>query len=453
MQQPRTLKSSPKFSPTYAHHAEQVRMSEHAVLMIDTAGLIRYASLDSHPLFNIASSTLMGEHITHLIPDWPPALPAPLSNLSYLNAQPGENIWQPLSVNHRLLNARISQRDMAGTALTIMELRRSAAQQEQWHLQRLIRTFGDWEDMLVITDTIGNIVYVNPGFESLTGFCAEDVMGKTQEQILGGEMNQTQYGQMWSRLKAGKSFHAVFYSRRKTAQRFYEERHARPFVNDDGQVSYYVFSSRDVSERERQMQHLAHLANHDELTGLPNRHLFMDRLQQAQAHATRSNGGFCLLLLDLDDFKAINDQYGHAAGDAVLVAVANRLRACVREADTIARLGGDEFAIILTDTMAEEDVRQVLNKIMIELRKAIRVNELELPSLASIGVAYYPSDSPDTDSLLNQADIAMYQVKAVGGNGYDVHRPHNFSLGQIDMRKFILDESPCNQTIEKENTE
>lgn len=451
MQQPHTLETIAQAFPTNAHPAEQARMSEHAVLMIDSAGLIRYASLDSQSLFGITASTLMGEHITDLIPNWPLTLPAPVSNLSYLNAQPEEYDWQPLSVNHRPLHARISQRGIAGQTLTIMELRRSEAQQAQWHLQRLIHTLGDWEDMLVVTDTGGNIIYVNPGFEALTGFGVEDVMGKTLEQTLGGDLNRPLYSQMWLQLKVGKSFHAVFYSRSVKGHRFYEERHARPFVNEDGHVIYYIFTSRDVSERERLMQHLAHLANHDALTGLPNRHLFMDRLQQAQAHVTRSGGGFCLLLLDLDDFKTINDQCGHAAGDVVLVAVADRLRDCVREADTIARLGGDEFAIILTDTAAEEDVQRVLNKIMRTLRKPIRFNELELPSYASIGVAYFPADSLDTDSLLNQADIAMYQVKAEGGNGYDVHQPHKFSHGQIDVRRFVAEMPPSNQETKEEN--
>ena len=359
-----------------------------------------------------------------------------------------------------LIEQSLTQMD--GQALTVVELHRNEKLHTEWHLQRLIQNLGDWDEILVVTNTAGCITYVNQTFEEITGFSLSDAMGKSQMQLLGGEKNRQLYSQMWSRLQAGKSFRGIFHSRKKKARRFYEERYARPFVSEDGSIDYYIFTSRDVSERERLIQHLAHLANHDELTGLPNRHLFIDRLQQAQAQGARSAKGFCLLLLDLDDFKLINDQFGHAAGDAVLMSVAKRLRSCVREADTTARLGGDEFAIILNNIVSTDDVQQVLNNIITILRKPIMFAGLGLPSHASIGLAYYPQDSDEIEDLLNLADIAMYNAKAAGGNGFNTQhqginsneriprrRHANFSPGKIDVRKFILNDNQTNKVTDE----
>ena len=458
MQQPLILELSEQSLPTAGSPPADQLVNLNVVLLIDQAGQIIYVSRESQSLLGIADNMLVGKPVTRLLPSLALVCNANESNLSFLTSNAHYHGWQRLEINHRMLSAHLSQTQLFGQVLTVVELRRAQLPQTELHLQRFIQNLGDWDEMLVVTDTTGRITYVNQSFEDMTSFSFIDVMGKTQEQILGCGKNRKLYQQMWSRLQAGKSYRGVFYSRKNKSQRFYEERFARPFMSEDGEIRYYIFTSSDVSKRERLMQQLVHLANHDELTGLPNRHLFMDRLQQAQAHAARSKGGFYILLLDMDDFKAINDRYGHAAGDAVLMAVANRLRACVRDADTIARLGGDEFAMILNDINAEYDVQQVLIKIASALRKPIGFAGRDLSSHASIGVAHYPQDSLEIDSLLNQADIAMYHVKATGGNGYDMHhqgkrrdaqilrrRSEKFCPGKIQLRDFIMEDTQTNQ--------
>jgi diguanylate cyclase (GGDEF)-like protein len=173
-----------------------------------------------------------------------------------------------------------------------------------------------------------------------------------------------------------------------------------------------------VSELVKVMQRLEHFANYDSLTGLPNRNLFMDRLQQAQAHAFRSGESFALMLLDVDQFKAFNDSFGHAVGDVVLQTAALRIKQCLRNEDTVARLGGDEFCLLLEKTALRRDVKKVLEKISVILREPFAVDGHNITMQASIGVAFYPEHGEDGHSLLKQADDAMYRVKAKGGNGY-----------------------------------
>ena len=182
--------------------------------------------------------------------------------------------------------------------------------------------------------------------------------------------------------------------------------------------SIWVYS--DVTERKRREEEVRELAHHDALTGLPNRRLLDDRIAQAFAAARRSRERVAFLLLDLDRFKPINDTYGHEAGDAVLKAVATRLKACVRESDTVARVGGDEFVVMLPMRAAQDAVR-VAEKILATLGEPIRVAGHEVQIGVSIGISVFPDDAVDKEELLKYADRAMYHVKAAGRNSYSFY--------------------------------
>jgi diguanylate cyclase (GGDEF)-like protein len=174
----------------------------------------------------------------------------------------------------------------------------------------------------------------------------------------------------------------------------------------------------DITERKRNEEKLTQLAQYDVLTGLPNRMLFRDRLEQAVARARRERWRSALAFVDLDRFKEINDTLGHAAGDAMLRAVAQRLRACLREGDTVARLGGDEFTAILEDLQSSEDLPLLAQKMMAALEQPVAHDGQEFFATASIGFALYPDDGEDADALLAHADTAMYQAKGEGGNAF-----------------------------------
>lgn len=178
---------------------------------------------------------------------------------------------------------------------------------------------------------------------------------------------------------------------------------------------------RQEKERERAEELIRHLANHDALTGLPNRRLLDDRLNQALFHAQRKGTRVALMLVDLDGFKAINDTYGHRAGDTTLKVVAKRLSDCVRNADTVARQGGDEFVVILTDLAQAPDSRNIADKILHDVVQPMTIDGRRIDVGVSIGISVYPDDAGDDESMLRLADAAMYRVKQTGKGGYRYH--------------------------------
>jgi len=182
----------------------------------------------------------------------------------------------------------------------------------------------------------------------------------------------------------------------------------------------WVYS--DISERKATEERIRHLANHDALTGLPNRRLLEDRLQQAVGQARRKQTMAAVMLVDLDGFKLVNDRFGHRMGDRVLAAVAARLRRCVRETDTVARMGGDEFVVVLSDQRNLEDSSTVAEKILSTVAEPIPLGGQTFEIGASIGISLYPRDGATADELLRQADVAMYQVKEAGKNRYQFYR-------------------------------
>ena len=194
--------------------------------------------------------------------------------------------------------------------------------------------------------------------------------------------------------------------------------HGKTVVDAKGRAKRMIGVSQDITERKRREDEERFLAYHDTLTGLPNRRLLDDRLRQAVNLAQRRDARVAVMLVDLDDFKQVNDQLGHRAGDAVLREVAQRLAGCVRKADTLARQGGDEFVVVIPDLPQAADCQVVAEKILRALAPGFRVDGSEFRIGASIGISIYPADAGDGDALLRNADAAMYRAKQLGRNNY-----------------------------------
>ncbi|MHB1176558.1 MAG: diguanylate cyclase domain-containing protein [Sulfuriferula sp.] len=397
-----------------------------AVLLLDECGLIKYCSPAALNYFGVSLQVMIGKSVTSLLPEFPGGPSAPDDNPAYISSVSGneDGKWQAChgcDSKGRKFSLEMTQvqLELEGRNFLLLEMRRQqthADAQEQLHRIQEVSELS--ADAVVITNTEGVIVYVNAAFEALSGYRKEEAIGRTHAILKTGKHDDKFYAHMWEVLLTNAVFRGQFINRHKNGTHFHEDKIIRPLLDSKGKTTHFIASGRDVSERVKIMQRLEHFANYDSLTGLPNRNLFMDRLQQAQAHAFRSGENFALLLLDVDRFKAINDSFGHAVGDVILQTAALRLKQCVRNEDTVARLGGDEFCLILEKTALRRDVKKVLEKISVMLREPLTVDGHDIAIQASIGVAFYPEHGEDGHTLLKQADDAMYRIKANGGDGY-----------------------------------
>lgn len=276
-------------------------------------------------------------------------------------------------------------------------------------------------DAVLVTDPRGTIVYANPAFERMTGYALSELAGRTPALLKSGLHEADFYRGLWSALLAGQEFRALFANRKKGGEPYYEDKIIRPLLDEQGRVTHFASFGRDATERAREFERLAHAATHDSLTELPNRGLFLDRLDQALRNAARRAEPLTLALLDIDRFRDTNNTRGHLAGDAVLRAVAARTRGCVRDADTVARVGGDEIAIILVGA-GEDQAASVLAKVVAANAAPLAYDGAELRATVSVGAAGYPGDATERETLRKHADAAMYAAKAAGGNGVRFHR-------------------------------
>ncbi len=275
-------------------------------------------------------------------------------------------------------------------------------------------------ESIMLTATDGCIKYVNPGFERMTGYRRDEVLGKTPEVLKSGVEDENFYRQMWETISAGKRFHGQVVNRRKDGTLYHAVKTITPLLDATGQIVSYVNFDMDFTAQHEAQQRAVHLAMHDILTGLPNRSLLIERIGQAISHYHRESVPFSLLFIDLDGFKAINDGQGHQAGDAVLKEVARRLSHRLRSADTVARIGGDEFVVLLQGVAERLVAADVASELISVIREWIMLPAGSCRVGASVGMSVFPEDGDNTDALLRSADQAMYLAKRAGGNRLQV---------------------------------
>jgi diguanylate cyclase (GGDEF)-like protein/PAS domain S-box-containing protein len=271
---------------------------------------------------------------------------------------------------------------------------------------------------VMITDPRGIIEYVNPKFCQVTGYTPEEVIGLTPRILKGDALSEEVYRDMWQTILSKREWHGEFHNRNKDGRLVWELASISPVCDESGEISHFVGVKEDISELKRLQKELGQMAHSDKLTGLPNRALLYDRLEQAMVQAKRKRTRFALLYADLDGFKAVNDRYGHQTGDELLQAAARRLVSCVRESDTVARMGGDEFIILLSDLKHWEESSIVARKLLEAIGAPFSVGEVVCRIGISIGISIYPDNADDVQKLISCADFALYEVKQSGKNNY-----------------------------------
>jgi diguanylate cyclase (GGDEF)-like protein/PAS domain S-box-containing protein len=266
------------------------------------------------------------------------------------------------------------------------------------------------------------IAHVNPAFERVTGYSAAEVLGRNCRFLQGEDTSQPEIAALRALLREKKEGRVTLRNYRKDGTLFYNELHIAPVRSSKGHVTHYVGVLNDITETRRYQEELEHHVNHDALTGLANRHLLQDRLQQALFRAGRRDLRCAVMFLDLDHFKLVNDGLGHHVGDSLLKRVGAELGTILRPEDTVARFGGDEFVLIATEVQSLADVTEIAERIIARMSSPMMIEGEEIAVSASLGIALYPLDGDSVEELLKNADAAMYHAKESGRNAFSYYR-------------------------------
>lgn len=290
--------------------------------------------------------------------------------------------------------------------------------QEHQQFRLLSAAMSKATQAIFIAKLDGTIIWFNQALSDITGYSSAEIMDNTPQMFSSGNYEKGFWEEMWHTILQGKIWTGDLLNRRKDGSLYTVLQNITPLYDGQGGLSHFLCLQQDISEKKELERKIEYLAYHDVLTGLPNRTLFNDRMQQAITQAKRDQTEFSLLFVDLDGFKDINDTHGHAAGDQLLKMVAERLRGCVREGDTVARLGGDEFIVLLRDVSADLGLRNVARKIIESIARPYDLSVCMANITASIGISRYPGDAVLEEKLLSCADDAMYSAKRAGKNRY-----------------------------------
>jgi len=416
-----------------------------AIMAIDIDGQILLANRKAADLLNLAHEQMIGANINQFVPESIRDRHSQLIASYFDSIEPrrmrggldvelfdsdGKSV--PVEVSLSGVEIMGKQRVLA----TIVNIsHRKEAEEVMRRAHKLTQSIIDHSPFsIVATDTEGTIVAVSPALEKMLYYRKEDLIGKQSVTLFhNSEQLDFSASKLAHDLEIAEQGH--FLSLTEKARRGTVEGNEWIYVRSDGTelpvnltvttllsdaetVTGYLFVSYDITEQKRAVEYIAHIAHHDSLTGLPNRTLMQDRLQQALLLDKRNDKRTGILAIDLDHFKRVNDSLGHQAGDELLKTVAERLSLAVRESDTVCRMGGDEFVVILTEVGSEMMVRKVAEKIIKQLSVPIKIGLNSIIVTPSVGISIAPEDGSTVEELLKHADIAMYQVKQSGRNSF-----------------------------------
>ncbi len=310
----------------------------------------------------------------------------------------------------------------AGSVWIIEDLTLEKAAHEELLLAR--KVFEVNSEAIMVTDMQNRIVQVNSAFEKITGYEEHEVLGRDPKLLGSGRHNSAFFQGMWQALVDRGHWSGEIWDKRKDGSEYPKWVRIDTIRDANCKITHYVTVFSDISERKASEERIRFLAQHDALTGLPNRFTLAAHLEHALAKAERSDDKVCLMFIDLDNFKTINDTLGHHFGDLLLCEVARKISSSVRKSDIVARIGGDEFVVVIEGTRLSNDASQVAQKIIDQLSEAIPIEGHELHTTPSIGIGIYPDDGDNCETLMKNADVAMYHAKSAGRNNYQFYAEH-----------------------------
>lgn len=312
----------------------------------------------------------------------------------------------------------VSYADIRGGVIFVFVRDISDRKRQQELLQLSSLVVNSCSATVMVTDAANRIVSVNPAFTKITGYQPHEVIGRNPNMLSSGRQSKEFYREMWQALLQTGHWEGEWWNRRRNGEEYAEQVNMNLLRNKDGSIFRHVKIATDITEKRRQDDQVWYQANYDTVTGLPNRRLLLDRLSHELKKCDRTGESLALFYLDLDNFKDINDAYGHEVGDMLLIEASRRISSCIRSTDTVARLGGDEFAVLLIDLAETSRVDTVAKNINHMLAQPFLLHDIEAAVSGSVGIAIYPDDGIDTKELIRKADHAMYAAKRSGKNRY-----------------------------------
>jgi diguanylate cyclase (GGDEF)-like protein/PAS domain S-box-containing protein len=413
-----------------------------AIILADADDKILFWNEGAKHIFGFAQSDIIGKSITTIIPErFREAHNAAMARIR--QGESGKHLGHSVELfglrsDGTEIPVEISLNTwVSGSKSYFVAIIRDITERKQAEtkLRQAASVFSSSQEGIMITDATNRIVDVNLAFTRITGYSCTEVIGKNPG-ILGSGNPPQFYADMRKSLAETGSWQGEISNRRKSGELYVERLSIDTVRGDNGAITQYVAIFSDISKIKEHAVELDRIAHYDPLTCLPNRRLLVDRLGQSIARAKRGGKSLAVCYLDIDDFKPLNDEYGHAVGDRLLVELTANLLKVLRSDDTLARLGGDEFILLLTDLAEFGEISQALDRVLAAVNAPVLIDKTVFNLSASIGVTLYPADDSDGDTLLRHADQAMYRAKEAGKNHYKVFDPEQDR--EIQVRRFNL---------------
>lgn len=390
--------------------------------ILDVEGKLMYANKTLADIFNLSPADLVGRNLLDL--GFPTAAKIQAGHQNVVrNKKPhqeeltyvlpdGNTIVYEYSF-FPVINKEGNIEAVAGIARDITDRRKA-----EENLQLAAAVYKESSEAMMITDENNNLIAINQAFQDMTGFEPHEVLGKNARILKSGSHDPSFYAEMQQQINSTGRFKGEIWNRKKNGELFAALLTINTINKFDGSTQRHIGLMSDITEKKKSDEVIWTQANFDPLTGLPNRRLFRDHLQQQVRLARRDRVPLALMFLDLDAFKDVNDMLGHDTGDELLKEAAHRLKKCVRDSDLIARLGGDEFTIVLTELYDPSNADRVARHILRRLSEPFQLNGESANISASIGITFCPQDATEVEELLKNADQAMYAAKEQGKNQF-----------------------------------
>lgn len=400
-----------------------------AIFLLDRHGMIRHWNIGAERLYGFKNRQAVGRPYAFLFTQEEIRAGKPEAALEHAEAE-GRHESMSWYIRrdgstfhaHAVLTAQTDARRMV-SGFTVVTRDMTEMEQAEELLQKLSLSVEQSADLVLITDRDGKVEYTNKAMEDVTGFTRDEFRERGMEILRAEHHDEILFREMWNTVLSGFSFQAEVAMRRKTGEQVILDEVVTPITDARGTVTHALVTASDITPVKIMKEKLAYLTSYDDLTGLPNRSLFAERLNRDRSRASASTGTLAVLTIDIDRFKFINEIYGIDAGNKVLKQVAESLSVSVSKNDTVGRLGSDEFGIILHDIQKPTDVILFVKMIMKNVPQIIMSGGEEIPVTLAAGITMFPDDGKDAHTLMKNADIALSQAKGMGRNNYQFYTP------------------------------